>query len=46
LHGKLATTTEEFNHQRQRRWRRRIQIGVFAALMLVVCFGLIRAYWL
>jgi hypothetical protein len=45
LRGELATATEEFNHQRQRRWRMRIQIVVFAALTLVICFGLIRAYW-
>jgi hypothetical protein len=45
LQGTLAPKTEEFNQQQQRRWGRRIQIGIFAALGLVVFFGLMRAYW-
>jgi hypothetical protein len=45
LQGVLATTTEEFNQQQRERWGRRLQIGIFAALGLVVLFGLIHAYW-
>jgi hypothetical protein len=40
-----AAKTEEFNQPHQRRWGRYIQIGIFAALGLVVVFGLIRSYW-